>query len=180
MYHHELYKEVKDLCRRLRQSYLLIKPTRLMIGGKEYVIEQIDPCNMFEVLFFNNSEDLNTKKTTLEENQRIWDAIEENFKNVPMSEVEYFGRTIQQYRWNDYRCTINGVELRATSLSDIKEKINEFDRKAQRERICERISREFGTSQEANEFFINMVVSFHSCEGGALNRIEDYLNAKGL
>lgn len=82
MYHHELYKEVKDLCRRLRQGYLLIKPTRLTIGGNEYVIEQIDPRNMHEVLFFNNSEDLNTKKTTLEENQRVWDAIEENFKNV--------------------------------------------------------------------------------------------------
>ena len=87
MYSHDLHKCIKDLCRRLRQNYLVIKPTRVMISGKEYVIDQVNPDWFSEVVCFNNSADLNTKITTEEENQRIWDAIEENFKQPKQEQI---------------------------------------------------------------------------------------------
>ena len=81
MYWFDLHKNIKDLCRRIGQDYLLIKPTRVKIGGKDYMLEQINPSWIVEVVFFNNSVDLSTKKTSEEENQRIWDAIKENFND---------------------------------------------------------------------------------------------------
>ena len=58
-----------------------------MIGGKEYAIDQINPDWFSEVVRFNNSADLNTKHTTEEENERIWDAIQENFKQPKQEQI---------------------------------------------------------------------------------------------
>ena len=81
MYRLDLDENIKDLCRRLGQNYLLIKPTRVKIGGKDYILDRINPSWITEEVFFNNSVDLSTKKTSEEENQRIWDVIKETFNN---------------------------------------------------------------------------------------------------
>ena len=46
--------------------------------------------------------------------------------------------------------------------------------------VKERIHNAFGTTKEAEAFFVNMVSSFHSTRGGALMRISDYLDSHNL
>jgi len=55
--------------------------------------------------------------------------------------------------------------------------MREEELKALEEELKRRIGARFDCSRETTEFIVNMVASFHSCRGGALYRIDDYLTA---
>ena len=100
-------------------------------------------------------------------------------------EYEYFGNKIVHYGLGDWRGFVHNakgevVELRDDSESGIKEKIDDYLRKKEKDELYDRIDNHTDCSRAAFDFFYNMIVSFHSCEGAALIRMQDYCNAKNI
>jgi hypothetical protein len=98
------------------------------------------------------------------------------------AEYEYFGNKIVQLGSNYYIGYINGTdkEIIGSSLNDVKEKIDALRRKQDIEDLYRKIDNHTDCSRAAFDFFYNMIVSFHSCEGAAIMRMQDYCNAKNI
>ena len=96
------------------------------------------------------------------------------------AEYEYFGHRIVQLSPNYYVGYINGTdgEIIGSSLNDVKEKIDALMRKRDIEDLYRRIDNHTDCSRAAFDFFYNMIVSFHSCEGAAIMQMQDYCNRK--
>ena len=58
--------------------------------------------------------------------------------------------------------------------------MTEQEMKSYENYIKEHLQREFRIDDEAVDFVINMVASFHSTRGAALYNISDYLERKGI
>ena len=100
-------------------------------------------------------------------------------------EYEYFGNKIVHYWLNDWRGFVfnsdgDVVELRDTTESGIKEKMDAYFRNRDKNELYDRIDNAFDVNRDAFEFFYKMIISMHSCEGAALMRMQDYCNAKNI
>ena len=69
------------------------------------------------------------------------------------------------------------TQLTGKTIDEVKEHIDWFLHKQERDEVIERLREDFDMSQKAAEFVLKMVSSFHICEGAAIRRISDYLNA---
>ena len=98
------------------------------------------------------------------------------------AEYDFFGHKIVQYGSNYYIGYINGTDKKVIgeSLGDVKEKIMAYLRQIEKEELYSRISNSLGCNHDTFVFFYNMVVSLHSCEGAAIQRMQDYCNAKNI
>ena len=98
------------------------------------------------------------------------------------AEYEYFGHRIVQLGSNYYIGYLNGKdkEIIGSSLNDVKEKIDALKRKQDIEDLYRRIDNHTDCSRAAFDFFYNMIVSFHSCEGAAIMQMQDYCNRKNV
>ena len=97
-------------------------------------------------------------------------------------EYEYFGHKIIEHARGMFIASVkdkSGEEHQLTgkTLDEVKERIDWFLRKQERDEVIERLREDFDMSQKAAEFVLKMTSSFHSCEGAAIRRISDYLNA---
>ena len=97
-------------------------------------------------------------------------------------EYEYLGNKIIEHAKGMFIASVkdkSGEEHQLTgkTLDEVKERSLWFLRKQERDEVIERLCEDFDMSQKAAEFVINMTASFHLCEGTAIRRITDYLNA---
>lgn len=102
-----------------------------------------------------------------------------------MVEHEYFGNLIFEFGTNDFVGRVfnadeDVIEIKGTSLDDVKEKMDAYFRLRDKNDLYERIDNAFDVNRNAFEFFYKMIVSMHSCEGAALMRMQDYCNAKNI
>lgn len=98
------------------------------------------------------------------------------------AEYNFFGHRIVQLGSNYYVGFINGTDKRVTgeSLSDVKDKITEYLRKLDKEELYEKIDNAFNCNSDTFNFFYNMIVSFHTCEGAAVQNMQDYCSRKNI
>lgn len=97
-------------------------------------------------------------------------------------EYEYLGNKIIEHAKGMFIASVkdkSGEEHQLTgkTLDEVKERILWFLRKQERDEVIERLCEDFDMPRKAAEFVINMTASFHLCEGTAIRRITDYLNA---
>jgi hypothetical protein len=96
-------------------------------------------------------------------------------------EYEYFGHKIIEHAKGMFIASVkdkSGEEHQLTgrTIDEVKERINWFLHKQERDEVIERLCEDFDMTRKAAEFVINMTASFHSCDGAAVRRIGDYLN----
>jgi len=96
-------------------------------------------------------------------------------------EYEYFGHKIIEHAKGMFIASVkdkSGEEHQLTgrTIDEVKERIDWFLHKQERDEVIERLCEDFDMSRKAAEFVLKMTASFHSCEGAAIRRITDYLN----
>lgn len=98
------------------------------------------------------------------------------------AEYNFFGHRIVQLGSNYYVGYINGTDQKVfgESLSDVKDKITEYLRKLDKEELYKKIDNAFNCNRDTFNFFYNMIVSFHSCEGAAVQNMQDYCSRKNI
>jgi len=98
------------------------------------------------------------------------------------AEYDFFGHKIVQLGANYYVGYISGTDQKVVgeSLSDVKDKIAEYLRKLDKEELYKKIDNAFNCNHDTFDFFYNMIVSFHSCEGAAVQNMQDYCSRKNI
>lgn len=98
------------------------------------------------------------------------------------AEYEFLGNKIVQLGSNYYVGYLNGTDKKVVgeSLDDVNEKIMSHLLQVKKENLYRRISSSLGCNRDTFIFFYNMIVNLHSCDGAAIQRMEDYCDAKNL
>lgn len=98
------------------------------------------------------------------------------------AEYDFLGNRIVQLGSNYYVGYINGTDQKVfgESLNGVKEKIDNHFRKREKDELYDRIDNHTDCSRAAFDFFYKMIVSMHSCEGEAIQRMQNYCNAKNI
>ena len=103
-----------------------------------------------------------------------------------MQEIEYFGTKIVYYNTSKtyigYIVNRDGTQhnVKAATLDDVREKIDAYKRQYDIENLYNRINKNFGCNRETFDFFFNMFVCFHSCQGAAVLNMQDYCAIKNI
>ena len=99
------------------------------------------------------------------------------------AEYDFFGHKIVQLGSNYYVGYIYGNPdkcIKGNSLKDVKDKMTEYFRKLDKEELYKKIDNAFNCNRDTFDFFYNMIVSFHSCEGAAVQNMQDYCSRKNI
>lgn len=98
------------------------------------------------------------------------------------AEYEFLGNKIVQLGVHYYVGYLKGTHKKVygESLNDVKDKIMANLHQLEKEELYSRINGALGCNRDTFIFFYNMVVNLHSCEGAAIQRMQDYCDAKNI